>query len=110
MKILIIDENLTLSLKLKFLSEQNSLESKIVSFFKEKELNDYNPDVVLINLETKTNNVSQIIQILKNKGIKTIGYCDFRKKDLAVKAKTLGVSFVATNTSIIHNFSEILKN
>jgi DNA-binding response OmpR family regulator len=110
MKILIIDENLTFGLKLKYKSEENKFKSKTISFFKEQILEEYQPDVVLINLETKTNDISKIIPLIKSKNIKIIGYCDFRKKDLALKSKQLGANFIATNTSIVHNFLEILKN
>ena len=107
MKILIIDENLLMSSKLKFLSEKQNFETKVLSFAKLDTILEFSPDIIIINLESKTNDAFDIIKNLDN--VKTIGYCSHNKINLVKKAKESGVNFVATNSSIVHNFDEILS-
>ncbi len=107
MKILIIDENLLMSSKLKSLSEKQNFGTRVLSFANLDTISEFSPDIVIINLESKTNDVFDIVKNLNN--VKTIGYCSHNKIDLAKKAKEYGVNFIATNSSIVHNFDEILK-
>ena len=112
MKILIIDENLMLNSKIKKLAEDSGYNPKIIAFFKEKHLNDLeeiNPDFILINLESKANNPMETIKNLVEKGYKVIGYCGHTRTDLARQAKALGVVFVATNGMITSQLPQIIE-
>ena len=96
-----------MSLKLKFLSEKQNFETKVLSFAKLDTILGFHPDIVIINLESKANDVFHVIKNLNN--FKIIGYCSHNKINLAKKEKEYGVNFIATNSSIVHNFDEILN-
>ncbi len=108
MKTLIIDENILMSSKLQTLSNQNGFETKVLSFAKFELINEFKPDLIIINLESKANDITELLKDLKN--YKTIGYCNYRKIDLAKETKEIGINFVATNSSIVLNFDEIIKH
>ncbi len=113
MKILIIDENLMLNSKIKSLATTSGYEAKIIAFFKEStfpKLDEFQPDIVAINLESKSNDVFNLIPKIKEKGIKVIGYCGHTKTDLAEKAKQVGADFVATNGMITSQLPQIVKS
>lgn len=111
MKVFIIDENLMLNSKISGLSKSVGYETKVMAFFKDKyeKLDEFNPDVVVINLESKSNPAFEIIPKLKEKNIKVIGYCGHTRTDLAKKAKELGVDFVATNGMITSQLPQIVE-
>jgi chemotaxis response regulator CheB len=111
-KVLIIDENLMLNSKIKELAVSSGYEAKIIAFFKEKDipkLDEFNPDFVVINLESKRNDVFNLIPKIKEKNIKVIGYCGHTRTDLAKKAKESRVDFVATNGMITSQLPQILE-
>jgi len=111
MKVFIIDENLMLNSKISNLSKSAGYETKIMAFFKEnyEKLDEFNPDVVVINLESKKNSAFDIIPNLKKRNIKVIGYCGHTRTDLAKKAKEVGVDFVATNGMITSQLLQIIE-
>ena len=111
-KVLIIDENLMLNSKIKQLASSSGYEAKIIAFFKEKDLpkiDEFDPDFVIINLESKRNPVFELIPKIKEKNVKVVGYCGHTRTDLAGKAKEIGVDFVATNGMITSQLPQILE-
>ncbi len=112
MKILIIDENLMLNSKINRLAKQSGYDSRIIAFFKDKfeNLDEIKPDVVIVNLESKSNPAFEIIKEAKNRGIKAIGYCGHTRGDLAEKAKEAGADFVATNGMIVSQLPQIINS
>ncbi|NPA51279.1 MAG: hypothetical protein GXO22_00095 [Aquificae bacterium] len=112
MKILIIDENMILSSKLRNQAKDKGYEPKILSFVRQdsyEKIKGFNPDYILINLESKANSSLELIDKLKKDNFKIIGYCGHTRIDLAQKAKDKGANFIATNSSIISHFEEIIK-
>ena len=111
-KIVIIDENMILSSKLRTISKNQGYEPSVISFVKPntiEKIKELNPKYVLVNLESRANNVFEIIKELKENGFKIIGYCGHTNVQLAQRAKDEGVNFVATNSSIVSHFDEIIK-
>jgi len=53
--------------------------------------------------------VFELIKKLKESGFKIIGYCGHTNVTFARKAKEEGVNFVATNSSVVSHFNEIIK-
>ncbi len=112
MKVIIIDENMILSSKLRNQARNKGFEAKVISFTKPdtiEKIKEFNPDYIFINLESRVNNPLQLCKDLKENGFKIIGYCGHTKVDLARSAKEVGVDFVATNSSVISHFDEILN-
>ncbi len=112
MKVIIIDENMILSSKLRSIAKNQGFETKVISFSKPdtvEKIKEFNPDYILINLESKANDVFELIKKLKEGGFKIIGYCGHTNVILARKAKKEGVNFVATNSSIVSHFDEIIN-
>ncbi len=111
MKVVIIDENMILSSKLRSIAKNTGYEPKVISFSKSdtvEKIKEFNPDYILISLESKANNVFDLIEKLKE-NFKIVGYCGHTNVNLARRAKDAGVNFVATNSSIVSHFEEIIK-
>ncbi len=112
MKIFIIDDNMILSSKLRNQAKNRGYDVKVVAFAKPdilEKIKEFNPDFILLNLESRANDVFDLINKLKGSNFKIIGYCGHTKVDLAKKAKEMGVNFVATNGSIVSHLEEILQ-
>ncbi|RMA96027.1 hypothetical protein [Hydrogenothermus marinus] len=111
MKVLIIDENLMLNSKISSISKSAGYDTKIVAFFKEnfEKFDEIKPDILLINLESRSNDPFKIIPGAKKRGIKVIGYCGHTRTDLANKAKEVGADFVATNGMIVSQLPQIIE-
>lgn len=106
MKVLIFEDNLLWSAKLKksidFLGHEAKVIDKFTSDLPEA-------DRAIVNLGSEKLSPELLLPLLKEKGIWTIGHAGHKEKTLHEKGLAVGCDLVVTNSAITFKLEEILN-
>jgi len=114
-KAVVIDENMILSSKINNILKNKGLETKVISFAKENlldKIKEFEGELVVINLESRTNNPLEIIKNLKINlpKIKIVGYAGHSNINLMEIAKSLGADIVVSNGVVVSQLPQIINS
>lgn len=104
MTILVFDENLMWSVKLK--SGIEGLDHKATVFSQMPE--DFQGDVAIVNLGSTVFPPQEILPKLKSMGIKSIAHAGHKEKPLLLVGADCGADLVVTNGELTHKLAEVL--
>ena len=106
MTILVFDENLMWSAKLKsaieHLGHEAVLFDRVPGF-------DFIGDVAIVNLGSSAIPARELIEILKQKSIKSIAHAGHKEKPLLLVGTESGADLVVTNSELTHKFEDVLQ-
>lgn len=104
MTVLVFDENLMWSVKLKSGIEGLGHQARVFSQMPE----DYDGDVAIVNLGSRVFPPLDILPKLQAKGIKTIAHAGHKEKPLLLVGADCGADLVVTNGELTHKLPEVL--
>ncbi len=106
MKVLIFEDNLLWSSKLKKSVEFLGHEAEVIDKFSE----DFpDGDRAIVNLGSEKLSPEKLLPLLKSRGIWTIGHAGHKEKTLHEKGISVGCDQVVTNSAITFKLEEILN-
>lgn len=106
MTILVFDENLMWSAKLKSAIEHLGHEAVLYDRIPDI---DFSGDVAIVNLGSAAIPARDLIELLKHKSIKSIAHAGHKERPLLVVGTDSGADVVVTNSELTHKFEDVLS-
>lgn len=104
MTVLVFDENLMWSVKLKSGIEGLGHDAVVYSTVPDS----LEGDVAIVNLGSRVFPPSEILSLLKERGIKSIAHAGHKEKPLLLVGADSGADLVVTNGELTHKLAEVL--
>jgi DNA-binding NarL/FixJ family response regulator len=112
--VVIIEDNMFFSSKFTPVLKNLGYTPKVISFVKPttlEKIRELNPEIIIINIESRVNNPINLIQELKgeNQNYKIVGYCGHGNINAMEQAKQAGIDLVVSNGVISSQLPQIIN-